>query len=72
MPNKGPHPCIDYRQLNEIVRSEYLPLPNIKERVEVIDAAKYIPILDLAKAYWQIPLSHKAQRIAAFVTSFET
>ncbi|KAF8794789.1 Transposon Ty3-G Gag-Pol polyprotein like [Argiope bruennichi] len=29
-----------------------------------------IMVLDLSKGYWQIPLNPRAQRIAAFVTSF--
>lgn len=69
---KPPRPCIDFRRLNEITRTEFFPLPNIEERVERVSAAKYITVLDLSKGYWQIPLDEKAQKIAAFVTSFGT
>ncbi|GFV91998.1 retrovirus-related Pol polyprotein from transposon 297 [Trichonephila clavipes] len=69
---KEPCPCLDYRKLNGIIRTEYFPLPNIKERVEKVSAAKFITILDLSKGYWQIPLSKTAQRYAAFCTSFGT
>lgn len=71
-PLKDPRPCIDYRRLNEVTRTQYFPLPNIENRVETVASAKYITVLDLAKGYWQIPLSPKAQRLAAFVTSFGT
>ncbi|KAF8768493.1 Retrovirus-related Pol polyprotein like [Argiope bruennichi] len=64
--------CTDYRRLNSIVRTQYFPLPNIKERVERVPAAKFITVIDLAKRYWQIPLSKQAQRYATFVTSFGT
>ncbi|GFV95826.1 retrovirus-related Pol polyprotein from transposon 297 [Trichonephila clavipes] len=67
---KEPRPCIDYRKLNGIIRTEYFPLPNIAERVEKVSAAKFITVLDLSKGYWQIPLSKTAQRYAAFCTSF--
>ncbi|GFU56542.1 retrovirus-related Pol polyprotein from transposon 297 [Trichonephila clavipes] len=67
---KEPRPCIDYRKLNGIIRTEYFPLPNIEERVEKVSAAKFISFLDLSKGYWQIPLSKTAQRYAAFCTSF--
>ncbi|MDW0176561.1 MAG: RNase H-like domain-containing protein, partial [Nitrososphaeraceae archaeon] len=70
--NKDPRPCIDYRRLNEVIRTEYYPLPNIEQRVETVALAKYITVLDLAKGYWQIPLSQNAQRLAAFVTNFGT
>ncbi|GFV62539.1 retrovirus-related Pol polyprotein from transposon 412 [Trichonephila clavipes] len=70
---KEPRPCIDYRKLNGIIRTEYIfSLPNIEERVEKVPAAKFITVLDLSKGYWQIPLSKTAQRYAAFCTSFGT
>ncbi|GFU48521.1 retrovirus-related Pol polyprotein from transposon 297 [Trichonephila clavipes] len=69
---KEPRPCIDYRKLNGIIRTEYFPLPNIEERVEKVSAAKFITVLDLSKGYWQIPLSKTAQRYAAFCTTFGT
>ncbi|GFV87714.1 retrovirus-related Pol polyprotein from transposon 297 [Trichonephila clavipes] len=69
---KEPRPCIDYRKLNGIIRTEYFPLPNIEERVEKVSAAKFITVFDLSKGYWQIPLSKTAQRYAAFCTSFGT
>ncbi|GFW44259.1 retrovirus-related Pol polyprotein from transposon 297 [Trichonephila clavipes] len=69
---KEPRPCIDYRKLNGIIRTEYFPLPNIEQRVEKVSAAKFITVLDLSKGYWQIPLSKTAHRYAAFCTSFGT
>ncbi|GFW42919.1 retrovirus-related Pol polyprotein from transposon 297 [Trichonephila clavipes] len=69
---KEPRPCIDYRKLNGIIRTEYFPLPNIEERVEKVSAAKFITVLDLSKGYWQIPLNKTVQRDAAFCTSFGT
>ncbi|GFT34623.1 retrovirus-related Pol polyprotein from transposon 17.6 [Trichonephila clavipes] len=50
---KEPRPCIDYRKLNGIIRTEYFPLPNIEERVEKVSAAKFITVFDLSKGYWQ-------------------
>jgi hypothetical protein len=69
---KDPRPCVDYRRLNSIIRTEYYPLPNMDDRIERVSAAKYITVIDLTKGYWQIPLSPKAQRLAAFVTTFGT
>ncbi|GFU02277.1 retrovirus-related Pol polyprotein from transposon 297 [Trichonephila clavipes] len=71
-PGKDPRPCIDYRKLNEVIRTQFYPLPNIEHRIETVAAAKYITLLDLTKGYWQIPLTPKAQRLAAFTTSFGT
>ncbi|GFT66457.1 retrovirus-related Pol polyprotein from transposon 412 [Trichonephila clavipes] len=69
---KEPRPCIDYRKLNGIIRTEYFPLPNFEERVETVSAAKFITVLIVSKRYWQIQLSKTAQRDAAFCTSFGT
>lgn len=69
-PARDPRPCIDYRKLNAITRPEVFPLPNIEERVERVARAKYITTLDLTKGYWQIPMTPRAQKLAAFVTSW--
>ncbi|GFQ79222.1 retrovirus-related Pol polyprotein from transposon 412 [Trichonephila clavata] len=69
-PGRDPRPCIDYRKLNEMTRTEFYPIPNIEQRVETVAAAKFITLIDMTKGYWQISLSPKAQKIAAFATSF--
>ncbi|GFY22569.1 retrovirus-related Pol polyprotein from transposon 412 [Trichonephila clavipes] len=71
-PNKDPRPCVDYRRLNEIIRAEFFPLPNMEEIVEKVSAASYVTVMDLSKGYFQIPLTPRAQRYAAFVTPFGT
>ncbi|GFU59342.1 retrovirus-related Pol polyprotein from transposon 17.6 [Trichonephila clavipes] len=55
-------PCIDYRRLNKVTRTQFFPLPNIQELLEKVSTVKYISILDLTRGYWQIPLSPRAQR----------
>ncbi|GBM20257.1 Retrovirus-related Pol polyprotein from transposon 17.6 [Araneus ventricosus] len=69
-PGREPRPCIDYRKLNEITRTQFYPIPNIEQRVETVAKARYITLMDLTKGYWQIPLSKRAQGIAAFATSW--
>ncbi|GFV41529.1 retrovirus-related Pol polyprotein from transposon 297 [Trichonephila clavipes] len=71
-PNKDPRPCVDYRRLNEITRAEFFSLPNMEEIVEKVSAAPYVTVMDLSKGYFQIPLTPRAQRYAAFVSSFGT
>ncbi|GFV64044.1 hypothetical protein TNCV_3144351 [Trichonephila clavipes] len=46
---KEARPCIDYRRLNKVTRTQFFPLPNIKELLEKVSAAKYISILDLTR-----------------------
>ncbi|GFT04728.1 retrovirus-related Pol polyprotein from transposon 412 [Trichonephila clavipes] len=71
-PNKDPRPWVDYLRLNEITRAEFFPLPNMEEIVEKVSAAPYVTVMDLSKGYFQIPLTPRAQRYAAFVTPFGT
>lgn len=63
---------IDYRWLNEIIRTKCFPLLNIEERDQNVSSARYITVLDLAKEYWQIPFSKRAQHYAVFCTTCET
>ncbi|GFY11227.1 retrovirus-related Pol polyprotein from transposon 17.6 [Trichonephila clavipes] len=60
-PGKETRPCVDYRRLNKVTRTQFFPLPNIEKLIEKVSAAKYISILDLTRGYWQIPLSPRAQ-----------
>lgn len=69
-PGKDPHLCINYRKMNEITTEEFFLMPNIEDRVEPDASADYITVLDLTKGYWKIPMLARAQKLAAFVTSF--
>ncbi|GFU48110.1 retrovirus-related Pol polyprotein from transposon 297 [Trichonephila clavipes] len=44
----------------------------MEEIVEKVSAAPYVTVMDLSKGYFQIPLTPRAQRYAAFVTPFGT
>lgn len=68
---KDPRPCIDYRKLNAITEAELFSLHNIEIRVKRV-AAKYIAVLYLTKGYCQIPITPRAQKLAAFVTNFRS
>ncbi|GFR21948.1 retrovirus-related Pol polyprotein from transposon 412 [Trichonephila clavata] len=61
-PGRDPRPCIDYRKLNEMTRTEFYPIPNIEQRVETVAADKFITLIDLTKGYWQIPLSPRPRK----------
>ncbi|GFY73299.1 uncharacterized protein TNIN_241491 [Trichonephila inaurata madagascariensis] len=45
-PERDPMPCINYRKLNEVIKTQFYTLPNIEHRIETIAAAKYITLLD--------------------------
>ncbi|GFS89496.1 retrovirus-related Pol polyprotein from transposon 297 [Trichonephila clavipes] len=46
---KEARPCIDYRRLNKVTRTQFFPLPNIEELLEKVLGGKYISILDLTR-----------------------
>ena len=50
-----------------VTKFDAYPMPRIEEVFESIGPAKIIPTLDLAKGYWQIPLTQESQEKTAFV-----
>lgn len=72
VPGKDPRPCVDYRKLNSITKDQIYPIPNIEERIERVSGARYISTLDLVRGYWQVPLTERASRYAAFISPLGT
>ena len=62
--------CIDFRKVNGVSKQTNFPLPRIEDCLDKIGNAKFISKLDLAKGYWQVPLSERARKISAFTTPF--
>ncbi|KFM68622.1 Transposon Ty3-G Gag-Pol polyprotein, partial [Stegodyphus mimosarum] len=52
--SKDPRPCIDYRKLNAVTKTEYYPLPNIEECIQTVGKAKYITLLNLSRGYCKV------------------
>ncbi|VDO88105.1 unnamed protein product [Haemonchus placei] len=61
--------CIDYRELNKVVRQDSYPLPKIDNVLQCLAGKKFSSTMDLASGYWQIRLSDDAKRKSAFTTS---
>lgn len=68
VPGKYPRHCIAYRKLNAITRDQTYPLPNIEERVEIVNEARLISTFDLVRGYWHVSLPERARRYAAFIS----
>jgi hypothetical protein len=64
--------CIDYRELNEISKSDSWPIPNIGQLLNRIGDkhAKFFAVMDLTSGYHQAPLSEASKKFTAFVTPF--
>ena len=63
--------CIDYRQLNSVTDIDAYPLPRIEDILDAIGQSKFITTLDLAKGYWQVPVSVDDQDKTAFVSPLD-
>lgn len=60
--------CIDYRALNNHTITDAYPLPRIQDTLDTLATAKWFSTLDLASGYWQVELTPRARRAAAFCT----
>ena len=60
--------CIDYRALNDCMIKDAYPLPRIQDTLDTLSDAKWFSTLDLAAGYWQVELTPRARKAAAFCT----
>lgn len=67
-PDKTPRFCTDMRKVNSVTKTDSFPLPRMDDCIDLVGSAKFVSKFDLLKGYWQVPLSKRAQEIAAFVT----
>jgi hypothetical protein len=61
---------VDYRLLNKKIVFDASPMPNVESAFANFYKAKYLSVLDLNSAYYQIPLSAKSRKLTAFCTQF--
>ena len=52
--------CINYTLLNEVTEKDSGPIPIIKEYLALFHGVKWLTVLDLASAYWQILLTKRS------------
>lgn len=64
--------CVDYRQLNEKLKSMGWPIPNIDRLFARLGSkkARYFAVLDLTSGYHQVLLDQRTRHLAAFVTDY--
>ena len=60
--------CVDFRKLNAVTPMDAYPMPRIDELIDRLGKAKFITTLDLARGYWQVPMSRKDREKTAFTT----
>ncbi len=62
--------CINYAPLNEVIEKNSGPILIIKEYLSLFHGVKWLTVLDLASAYWQILLTKRNQKYTAFLTAY--
>lgn len=60
--------CADLREPNKAVVTDSYPLPHIDELLANLRGAKVFSTIDLANAYYQLPLHEDSRDITAFIT----
>ena len=58
--------CCDFRPLNEVTVKDAYPLPRIDESLSRLGKAKCFTTVDLAWAFWNIPIKKKDRHKTAF------
>ena len=53
--------CCDFRPLNDVIVKDAFPLPRTEESLSRIGNAKIFTSIDLAWAFWQIPLKNATE-----------
>ncbi len=62
--------CINYASLNEVTEKDSGPILIIKEYLSLFHEVKWLIVLNLASAYWQILLTKRSQKYTAFLTAY--
>ena len=60
--------CTDYREVNNLSKTDTFPIPRMDDCIDKVGNSKYITKFDLLKGFWQIPLTERAKEVSAFVT----
>ncbi len=62
--------CINYASLNEVIEKDSRSIPIIKKYLSLFHGVKWLTVLDLASAYWQILLTKRSRKYTAFLIAY--
>jgi hypothetical protein len=60
--------CVDYRQLNKVLKPDSYPLPHIDDLLASFQGSNYFSTLDFKSGYFAIKIREEDQEKTAFVT----
>lgn len=71
-PDGSPCLCNDYRSLNNEMKAEGFPIPNMEEIVEYVSESEFFITMDLFSGYCQIPMAEDSKEMTTFTRKFGT
>ena len=60
--------CVDYRRLNSVTKFDCFPLPRLDKDLDAFAGATVCSSLDLAMAYYQVPVEPSDVEKTALIT----
>lgn len=60
------HFVCDFRSLNDVIKKDSNPLPNIRDVINKMHGAQFWTTVDAASAYWSMPLVEEGKERTAF------
>lgn len=61
------HVCVDYRQLNKIIRDQF-PMPLIEDCINALAPARVLSVLDLKNGFFHVPVAEDCKKYTLFMT----
>ncbi|KAM7288160.1 uncharacterized protein ISCGN_031849 [Ixodes scapularis] len=58
--------CIDFRRLNDVLVADAEPIPRVDVTFAKVGCKRFFTKLDLAKEYWQVPMTESSKHKTAF------
>ena len=59
---------VDYRELNKVTVKNSYPMPEVREIIDKMNGSKYFSEVDMASAYWAVPIRESDRHKTAFMT----
>ena len=69
-PNNAVRICVDYTELNKVVRREVYPMSHVEASLAKLGRGTIFTKLDANSGFYQIPLSNKSKLLTTFLTPF--
>ena len=62
--------AVDYRPSNQRIVPQHFPIPRIEDLKSLVKPGEHFTVLDLAGAFWSIPVEEKSRDIFVISTQF--